>query len=106
MKTGIERVDNIINMQYGISLESEIGRGKYGVVYMGKEQSTGKYKAIKVISLPNRELEEQLRDTYGDNDEKIEDGIITHWKRCTVEGGRKKIDDYWNSSEKWRWKNL
>lgn len=75
MKTGVARIDNIINMQYGMSLESEIGRGKYGVVYMGKEESTGKYRAVKVISLPNQELEEQLRDTYGDDNEKIEDVV-------------------------------
>lgn len=75
MKIGNKRVDDIINVQYGISLESEIGHGKYGVVYLGKEDATDKYKAVKVISLPNRELEEQLRDTYGDDTEKIEEAV-------------------------------
>ncbi len=75
MLTGNTRVDEIIQNNFGVEIEREIGRGKYGIVYSGVDNATGSDCAIKVISLPTPELEEKLRDSYGDDEEKIEDVV-------------------------------
>ncbi len=42
------------------------------VLYIMELRDTGKDCAVKVISLPNPELEEKLRDIYGDDENAIE----------------------------------
>ena len=53
----------------GVEIDREIGRGKYGIVYNGVRVDTGKDCAVKVISLPNPELEEKLRGILHGDDE-------------------------------------
>lgn len=75
MLTNIQIVDKTIHNNFGIELEREIGRGKYGVVYSGKMLNGNRNCAVKVISLPTPELEEKLRDIYGDNEYAIENAV-------------------------------
>ena len=72
MQTNIKIVDTTIHENLGVEIDREIGRGKYGIVYNGVRVDTGKDCAVKVISLPNPELEEKLRDIYGDDENAIE----------------------------------
>ena len=72
MQTNIKIVDTTIQENLGVEIDREIGRGKYGIVYNGVRVDTGKDCAVKVISLPNPELEEKLRDIYGDDENAIE----------------------------------
>ena len=73
--TNIPIVDKTIRNNFGIELEREIGRGKYGIVYCGISSKDKKNCAVKVISLPTKDLEEKLRDIYGDNEDAIEGAV-------------------------------
>ncbi len=75
ISTNIPIVDQTIRNNFGVELEREIGRGKYGIVYCGIRNKDRKNCAVKVISLPTRELEEKLRDIYGDNEDAIESAV-------------------------------
>ena len=75
MLTNIQVVDDIIHNNFDVELDKEIGRGKYGIVYSGVDQQSRRNCAIKVISLPTPELEEKLRNMYGDDPETISNAV-------------------------------
>lgn len=52
----------------------EIGHGKHGTVYLA-EDSEGYAAAVKIISLPNEEILETGRDSFGDDQEKMENFV-------------------------------
>jgi len=48
-----------------------IGKGRYGTVYKAKDLQTGEIVAVKIMSLPNEEMENYARSEYGNNENDI-----------------------------------
>ena len=72
--------------EYSVNLLEKLGQGSFGVVYMGKENKTGRTVAVKQMKLEDEQVGEKLSKSSSMRISNMNfDNYIPSWERLQLQ---------------------